>query len=149
MLFTKSFKLSDSDGVNEFLSKFRLAKEAGIFVSNGDIMIPFEDGKPPTKEQQVIEIREQQNTLRSEMSIIEHSNRVVRHLIADAEEKVNVAKAALDKAAANPVRKAAQEKLSAAENARDQLLNQVLMNTHEVNRLQVNIDEYDTAIAKL
>ena len=149
MLRTKSFKLSDSDGVNKLLDHYRLAPGAGIFVSNGDIMISYEDGAPQNKAQKIIEIRENQNKLRSEMEIIEHSNRVLRHLIADADERVNVAKAKAEKETANQPRKAAEGKVAEAQNALDQLMNQKLMNEHELTRLQVNIDEYEASITKL
>jgi hypothetical protein len=149
MLLTKSFDISDDKGVNTLLTKYRLASGAHILVSDGRVLIPYEDGAPPNTAQRTVQIREDQNKLRAEMEIIQHSNRVLNHLVADAENRVNVAKAQVDKETANQPRKAAEEKLKEATSARDQLLNQKLMNEHEITRLQVNIDEYEVTIAKL
>lgn len=157
MLLTKSFEITDSDGINELLVNNHLASGAHILVSDGKVLIPYEDGAPPTTAQRIVELRENQNKLRSEMEIIAHSNHVLAHLVADAEERVNVARAALEamadkpgeKPTANPARKDAQTKLDQTQQALDQLLNQKLMNEHELVRAQMNIDQYEAAIAKL
>ncbi len=47
MLKLLSFKMADADGMNAVLAKTRLAKGAQVFVSNGDIVIPTEDGTLP------------------------------------------------------------------------------------------------------
>lgn len=149
MLLTRSFEISDSQGINELLSKYRLASGAHIIVSDGQVLLPYEDGNAPTKEQRIVEIKENQNKLRAEMEVIEHSNRVLNHLVADAEERVNVARAEADKQTVNQPRKEAEKKLGEAESARDQLVNQQLMNRHEIARLQFNIDEYEGTITAL
>lgn len=47
MLSVKSFSLKDAEGVNSLLKTARLAGGASVFVSDGQIMIPVEDGKEP------------------------------------------------------------------------------------------------------
>lgn len=148
MLLTKAFDISDDKGVNELLSKYRLAAGASILVSDGRILVPYEDGQPPTSSQQVAKIREDQIKLRDQIEIIEHSNKVLAHLVADAQDRVNVLNAQTDKAA-NKEKNELKQKLAQALDGRDQLLSQVKMNEHEINRLQVNIDEYEVAITKI
>lgn len=82
------------------------------------------------------------------MEIVVHSNRVLSHLVADAQDRVNVLAAEEDKAV-NKEKNELKQKLKEAISARDQLLNQVMMNEHDINRFQVNIDEYEAAITKI
>ena len=149
MLLTKSFDISDSDGVNELLTTYRLASGAHILVSDGKILIPYEDGTPPNKAQRIVAIREDQNKLRIELGIVEHSNRVMGHLIADAQDRVNVARAEVESATANPVRKELEKKLATAEGALNEATNQKLMNEHEISRLNVNLDLFDEQVKKI
>lgn len=148
MLLTKAFKISDDQGINELLTKYRLASGAHILVSDGQVLIPYEDGAPPNAAQNIVQIREDQNKLRQQMEIVVHSNRVLSHLVADAQDRVNVLAAEAD-TAVNKEKNALKQALGDASNARDQLLNQVKMNEHEINRFQINIDEYEAAVTKL
>lgn len=147
MLLTKAFKISDDRGINELLTKYRLASGAHILVSDGQVLIPYEDGAPPNAAQSIVQIREDQNKLRQQMEIVVHSNRVLSHLVADAQDRVIFLAIEADKAV-NKEKNALKQKLEEASNARDQLLNQVKMNEHEINRFQINIDEYEVAIGK-
>lgn len=148
MLLTKAFKISDDLAINELLTKYRLASGAHILISDGQVLIPYEDGAPPNAAQTIVQIREDQNKLRQQMEIVVHSNRVLSHLVADAQDRVNVAAAEEDKAV-NKEKNELKQKLKEAISARDQLLNQVMMNEHDINRFQVNIDEYEAAITKI
>lgn len=50
MLKVKSFRITDDKGINEMLSKYRLAPKAQLLISEGVVLLPFEDGEEPTPE---------------------------------------------------------------------------------------------------
>lgn len=149
MLKVGSFKFSDADGINEFLSKYSLASGMHIMVSNGEVLIPVEDGAPKTAAVQICELKEEQNTLREQRDIIVHSEEVNAGQIADIENRVNVARAELDAATSAPVRERSQKKLNEAEEALDQVKVQSLKNKHEIARIDLNIGLTDEKIAEL
>jgi hypothetical protein len=49
MLRVASFKITEADSINRLLDQCRLAAGAHILISDGQVCIPYEDGKPPTK----------------------------------------------------------------------------------------------------
>ena len=59
MIQVKSFKISDSDGINKLLNKYRLASGAHILVSEGQISVPYEDGLEANSGQIIAECSEQ------------------------------------------------------------------------------------------
>jgi hypothetical protein len=115
MLKVQSFAFSDSDGINELLLKYRLAQGASIFVSNGEICIPYEDGEPMNDAQKVIAIKEQKNTLLAQGDIVDHSQRVLKFLIKDATVRVDEAQADQDEAIAHLLPVLSEFKLDQAE----------------------------------
>ena len=157
MLRVASFSLTDAAGVNAHLDKYPLASGMHILVSEGNIMLPYEDGQPKTAAVRICEIGEQKNTMTAERDIIEHSQGVMELLMADAQNRVNVAQADVDKAEASKDKKTynADErakltaKLKEAQQAYDQVANQHRTNAHEIVRLNVNIEKMDEAIAAL
>jgi hypothetical protein len=180
MLQVKSFKMDDDTAMNDLLTRYRIAQGAGIFVSNGEIVIPYEDGEPMNKAQQIISIKEQKNTMHTELAIIEHSQEVVHFLIKDAKERVITAQADHDEALSqlttakgkkladadekylqsaaqnNPELKAALARrdetlkaLNGVKSSVTQLENQVLMNEHEILRININCQVFDESIEEL
>lgn len=146
MLQVKSFKISDDKGINELLLKYRLAPGGHILVSDGEVCIPYEDGLPPNKDQQIVAIGEQKNTMLQERAIIEHSQLVLDHLVADAKERVSVAEAKWKQATNN---KELEKRYKEGKDAHIQLENQRLQNAAEIARLDFNLQQYDEQIAKL
>ena len=156
MLQVKSFKIGDDKGINELLSKYRLAEGAHILVSNGEVCIPYEDGQALSVEQKVASIREQQNKFDQERDIIVHSNKVLEFLLNNANERVKEAEANLADADKNytgkekyAAKKELQKKVDEAKNAVTQLENQALQNDQEITRLSLSIEIYDKQIAEL
>ena len=92
MFKVKSFKISDDKGVSELLSKFRIAEGASIFVSNGEIMIPIEDGTPENVAQKIVRLQEEKNKIVSGIEIIDHSQKVLLNKVNGANEQLNILK---------------------------------------------------------
>ena len=95
MLKVKSFDLKDDAGINELLSVYSLAEGASIFVSNGEICIPYEDGLPENTLQRNIKINTEINKLSRQNGVIDHAQRVMASIIADLEAKLTTAEADL------------------------------------------------------
>lgn len=156
MLQVKSFKLSDDKGINELLQKYRIAQGASIFVSNAEICIPFEDGKPMNNAQKVIAMKEQKNNALSQIDIIEHSQLVLESLSRDATRRVEEAKANLAEAETKKkgkekydTTKECAETLRNAERALHDLEGQAQQNMIELVRLQLNCELFDERIEEL
>ena len=156
MLQVKSFDLLDDKGINELLLKYRIAQGASIFISDGKICIPIEDGEPQNNAQKIIAVKEQKNTVLAQMDIIEHSQLVLQALRRDATRRVEEAKANLAEAEAKKkgkdkydTTKECAETLKNAERALKDLETQSNQNEVEMVRLQLNCELFDERVAEL
>lgn len=155
MLRLKSFKFDQSEEMNTLLDTYRLAQGAHVFVSDGLIIIPYEDGEPKTDAQKIIDVKEQKNIILGQMDIIDHSQQVLVHLKEDAVRRVNEAKADLAEAEQNKGKekydavKDCTDILKQAENALRDVENQYKQNTIEMVRLQLNCELFDEKIDEL
>ncbi len=155
MLRLKSFKFDQEAEMNALLDSYRLAQGAHVFVSDGFLIIPYEDGEPKTNVQKVIDVKEQKNIIIDQMGIIEHSQQVLGNLKLDAKRRVDEAKANLAEAET----KKGKEKFDAIKDCTDTLKNaeralkdvegQEMQNKIELVRLQLNIDLFDERIEEL
>lgn len=155
MLRLKSFKFDQEAEMNALLDSYRLAQGAHVFVSEGLLIIPYEDGEPKTSTQKIIDVKEQKNIILDQMDIIEHSQHVLHNLKQDATRRVNEAKANLAEAEAKngkekyDATKDCAETLKNAERALKDLEGQEVQNKIELVRLQLNIELFDEKIAEL
>ena len=155
MLRLKSFKFDQDEEMNALLDTYRLAQGAHVFVSDGLLIIPYEDGEPKTNTQKIIDIKEQKNIILSQLDIIEHSQDVLSNLKEDATRRVNEAKADLAEAEAKKGKekfdavKECTATLTQAENALKDVENQYLQNTIEIVRLNLNCELFDEKIVEL
>lgn len=155
MLRLKSFKFDQEKEMNELLNNYRLAQGAHVFVSEGLIIIPYEDGEPKTNIQKIIDVKEQKNIILDQIDIIEHSQQVLTNLKEDAVRRVNEAKANLAEAEKNTGKnkydsvKDCTAILSQAENALKDVENQYQQNVVEIVRLQLNCELFDERIVEL
>lgn len=155
MLRLKSFKFDQDAEMNALLDTYRLAQGAHVFVSDGYLIIPYEDGEPKTNTQKIIDVKEQKNIILSQLEIIEHSQDVLVHLKEDATLRVNEARANL----AEAENKEGKEKydsvkdceaiLKQAENALKDVENQYRQNLIEIVRLNLNCELFDEKIEEL
>lgn len=155
MLRFKSFKITDSEGINTFMDTCRLAAGAHVFVSDGHLLIPYEDGEPKSAVHRIIDIKEQKNTILAQVDIINHSQAVLDLLRKDSQNRINEAEANLAEARTKKGKehydaiKAAEERLKIEKGALTQLENQYNQNTVELTRLHLNIDLFDKQIERL
>lgn len=81
MLKVKSFKMGDDAGMNELLSRCLIAEGATIMVSNGEIVIPYEDGKQLSDAQTKIVVQEDRNKIERKIHVINHSQKTIGNKI--------------------------------------------------------------------
>jgi hypothetical protein len=136
MLKTKSFDLMDSDGINELLSVYPLAEGASIFVSDGKICIPFEDGMPENDSHRAVRAKTEINKMNKQIAVIEHSNKVLDIIKADLDSKFATADADFKSAPNNKRFEADRREI---EDALAHNANQLRQNVAEIERMQINI----------
>jgi hypothetical protein len=156
MLKVKSFKFSDDAGINELLSNHRLAQGASIFVSNGEICIPYEDGEPMNKEQKTISIKEKINTLIASIEVIEHTITIDQTLLSKVSERYNEVKANLADVETNTTgkdsydkKKELSERIDELEKAISEVKSRIMKNEQEVLRMETEIEIYEEEIEHL
>lgn len=154
MLKVASFGIQEEEKINSLLSHHPLAAGMHILVSEGKILIPYEDGSPEPKEVTISAIGEQKNTMLRQIAIIEHSQRVNEKQIADAKDAVNGIEANPPKPSKGTYvnaddKKSHEQRLKIVKGNLANLESQYMMNKAEIDRLKFNIDCYDEQIASL
>lgn len=155
MLRLKSFNFDQDQEMNALLDNYRLAQGAHVFVSDGKIIIPYEDGLPKTNAQRIIDIKEQKNIILDQVHIITHSQDVLENLKVDAERRVDEAEANFAEAKNKSGKdkydevKKCEEVLKQAKDALTNVLSQIEQNKVELVRLQLNTEIFDEEINEL
>jgi len=155
MFRVKSFKLSDDKGANELTSKYPLAQGASILVSNGEMVLPYEDCEPEPNEVIVARIKEQKNRHDAQLRDLTHSQMVLERAIKHDEEVMEQISADLAEADKQPNKKGKSDaisylksRLDAVKNMLSQRRSQHLLNHAEITRININIDVFNETIAK-
>lgn len=156
MLRTQSFKIEDSEGINVLLDKYPLAKGMHILVSNGHLVIPYEDGKPANNSQRICLIGEQINILSDQKEIIIQSQMSLSSIIEDRTNQLNELSANLAEVENQPNSKGKTAKIKSMEGvekmaqaALDEDGKRYAMNENELRRLDINIAKLQERITQL
>jgi len=89
MLQYKTFKLEDDKGINELLENNLLAGGVSIAVSNGEICIPFNDGRPMNKGQKIIDLKGQLDETKQKQETILFGTKVNEKQLDGASKQLN------------------------------------------------------------
>lgn len=146
MLRVKSFKISDDKGINELLENYRLAPGAHVFVSEGELCVPFEDGEPENNAQKTVRIKEECNTLLQQRELIVHSQKVVEPMIERARKTFEEAEANY---LTQPNQKEVEATYKEAKAGLQNFENQKLQNEAEIARIDHNVELFKETIATL
>ncbi len=153
MLKVKSFKMSEADAVNELMSKHILAEGASIFVSNGEIMIPYEDGVPMNNDQKFIRVMEDKNKVELQIDIISHSQKVLLSKVNGAVAQLNTLiadeKEAETKKEAYDTKKDIKNEKKRLESVIAQFEVNIVNNAAELTSKTVEIEVYNEEIKEL
>lgn len=146
MLQVKSFTFDQEKEINHLLQNYRLAAGASIFVSDGKIILPYEDGEPKNAAQGIIDYKVQINEMAGQIEVITHSNKVMADMIADLHQKLTVAEADYK---ATPNMKEKEQLVKALKEQISGNHAQVRQNDYEIKRLQRNIELFENSIVEL
>lgn len=153
MLKVKSFSFDQDKEMNELLTQYPLAENSSVFVSDGKIIIPYDDGTPMNAAQRIIRMQEECNKNDAKCSVLYHSRRVTEKLIELATAELNTLNADIEAAqkakqkqhVIGPMvdaRKALEGNISAFRST-------VKRTGHEIHALTINNEAYQEQIAKL
>jgi len=152
MLKFQSFKLSDSDGINKFLKSNILAKGSTVFHSQGEILLPYEDGTLPNAEQRILMMKELQNEQSNQLDLLIHSQRVLEFTSDGVQREIDKLNSELVTAPKGKEQVTAnQEKtkeIKRLEGVKDQTEKTIFNNQAEVTRLVMNIKMFDQRISE-
>lgn len=146
MLRVKSFDITDDIGVNKLLESNRLGQNMHILVSDGKIMVPYEDGEPKPKAVQAVDIKEDRHKLAEQVGIIEHSQGVLRDLMAGKDKEIDLAE---QEPGGAKLTTEQRKRIDLLKSQKASLGSQYHMNASEIGRLDENIERFDSQLKKL
>lgn len=160
MLQVKSFKFSEDTEINALLSEYRLAPGASVFVSNNELIVPYDDGEPANNAQRAIDVKMQKNELLSQIETHEHSIKVVEFMDKKLDERLATAEADLAEVTVRfkktPNDKKVEHEKLAVEGHVAQIREQqrenekaIRSNKYEIERLEMNVQLFDDVLASL
>lgn len=156
MIKTKCFKLGDYEGINELLGKHPISKGASIFISNGDILIPYDDGEFASDAMRIMRIKELRNTEFDKLVTLKHDQRVaevkssgIKKQLENLEEKLEKASKIEEKKIRYDEEKTIKEEIKRLDNVLAQTNNQRLMTQAEITNVMTSIAVYDEDIYDL
>lgn len=150
MLKVKAFKFSQDKEINEFLNTNILYGKSNIIVSSGtgEVLIPYEDGNAPSKEQIIARIVEDINKENEKLGVIMHSQEVLEFTLNAIEAQIKTHKEAIvptDKKSDKAIydsNKMHQSEIKRLEGVFTQNSNTYHVNQAEVTRIMSEIEVY-------
>ena len=158
MLKVFSFKFDDADGINNVLSKYPLAKGASVFVSNGELIIPVDDGERPSKSLRISRIKEMINSDLDKINEYVHQQKTkkikmdgVKIQLSKLEEDLKKVEedTSLPNKEKYDQKKVIDLEVKRLNNVLDQTGNQILMTQAEITELMTGINAYELEIKEL
>lgn len=146
MLKVKSFKITDDVGMNELLSKYRIAKNAQILVSEGNILVPYEDGEPLSSNGLKNLYLEMRNDMLLQKNVLEQSMTGLRLQVSKMNIEVMDIKSKMNDTADSTAVREFKKSIDVIENKIKQAQQTIDMNMHEYNRLTTNIEAIDNSV---
>jgi len=153
MLEIRSFKFDDADAMNELLRDSIISKRAQIFVSNGEIIIPIENGLLPNNKQRIKLLEETIIDFSRAKDEIDFSQEAMTLEFAKIEQAVVGLK---EQYIATPQNKqdvkhnkSIDSEIKRLDEIVGQKKKQFNMNLQELNRININIEVAQIKIAEL
>jgi len=149
MLKVKSFKISDDAAINELLSKYRIAKNAQILVSEGNVMIPYEDGEALSGEPLKNLYLEIRNDEILKVKILEQAQAGLVLQLERMSADLKTIDASLEETANSKDSRDLKDSKKVLENKINQLKAIIDNNKHEKIRIDTNVEAIDQLIKTL
>jgi hypothetical protein len=156
MLQVKSFKFKEGKEISEFLRNNRIAKNGDMIFSNGEILIPYDNGESASIVQQIIDAKMEMNDFITKERLINHSNKVLEIQVSNIDSQLGSLRDTLEEItnAANAKGNFAKKKeveniIKVLENERHNTVMVIKQNEGELNRFSTNIGVYKETIKTL
>jgi hypothetical protein len=143
----------DSEGINKLLQENRLAAGAHIFSSNGEVLVPYEDGEPMSKTIRLIGLKEDRETQVNILEPIIQSEEVNKSYIEEIEGKIKEMESKLVTAPKKKKdydqNKVIEPEIKRLKNVLAQTQDISIRNQAELHRINLNIKIYNKRIKEL
>jgi len=159
MLQYKSFKISDSEGMNNLLKKYLLAGGVSVLVSEGQVTIPYNDGKEFNNDQKLSLLQGQKEEEIQKFEAMNFEFRVLEKQIKGAETQLAQKENELELFKKNRKEKNTKEtyieektlenEVKRLKDVISQLTSANTKTQAEMTRLTLGIEVYDELIAEI
>ena len=156
MLQYKTFKLEDNKGINELLENNLLAGGVSIAVSNGEICIPFNDGRPMNKGQKIIDLKGQLDETKQKQETILFGTKVNEKQLDGASKQLNEMKAKLEEVKKEKdsketyiIKKELKEPIKRLSGVVDQMQIIDMTNKSELTRMDIEMEVLEGMIKEI
>jgi len=155
MLQYKTFKLSDYKGINELLENYLLAGGVAIGISNGEICIPYNDGRPMNIGQKIIDLKGQIDETKHKHESILFSVKVNEKQLQGANEQLDTKKADLEEIKGEKgkefyeQKKTIEETIKRLQNVVNQLSVTDITSKSELTRMDIEMEVLEGMIKEI
>jgi len=155
MLQYKTFKLSDYKGINELLENYLLAGGVAIGISNGEMCIPYNDGRPMNIGQKIIDLKGQIDETKHKHESILFSVKVNEKQLQGANEQLDTKKADLEEMKGNTgkefyeQKKTIEETIKRLQNVVNQLSVTDITSKSELTRMDIEMEVLEGMIKEI
>lgn len=153
MLKIKSFHIKEDEAINEFLNKYPRANGGTVFISDGNIAIPYEDGEVDTKEvliirkkQEIAALKENRAINVTSLLVDEEQLKSIQQEVADIEGKITVLGGSKESYDNN---KELERKIEGLNKFASDIKESIRRHKSEINRLDINIVVHERQLSDI
>lgn len=141
--------MSDEAGMNELLSNSRLAGGASVFVSNGELVIPIEDGEPVSIVHRINVLKELRNSEVLKIDPITHTLKLSTRKIAELDEQILTTECLSKEGISHQEANERKQTIESLKKTLESVRSKHLLDEAELARTKLEIEVYEETIAEL
>lgn len=143
--------MSQEKEMNDLLSQSRIAGGASVFVSNGEIIIPIEDGQPLTLNHRITSLQELGNQQLNLIDPLTHTIKLSTRKIAEIETEIKgiEVEASTEEKTSHHVAQERKLRLESLNKTLDSVRSKHMLDEAELNRIKIEIEVYGEMIQEL
>lgn len=153
MLKIKTFKIEEDANINDFLNKYPRANGGTVFLSEGKIAIPYEDGELESKEVRIIRKKQEIAALHdsrdvnvTSLLVDEEQLKNIQSEIAEIEGQITVLGGSKEAYENN---KALEERVKELKKFEEDVKGSIRRHNSEIKRLDINITVHERQLAEI
>ena len=156
MLQYKTFKLSNDKGINDLLERNLLAGGVAVGISNGEICIPYNDGRPMNKGQKIIDLKGQLDETKQKQETILFGTKVnekqldgANAQLVEMNAKLEEVKKEKDSKETYIIKKELEEPIKRLSGVVDQMQIIDITNKSELTRMDIEMEVLEGMIKEI